>query len=1541
MDARQILANLSDHHKAELIAASAALLSYPLTLPESALDDFALTLRRIEPPRERDLPILPPRPLQRLAPASVERARAVLQPLPPLPLIGRQAELERAAEALCAGRSVCLNAQGIGKTAFLRALAAEPRLRAHFSHVWWLASPLPSETFVRVLALAANAPEVLQAEPEHQLSLLRSALWQAKALVLCDWTLEQAQWIALAPCVVSQSAEPLPETEYVALAPLPETAVRDHLAAQTRLTESEQQLLLALIDGAPALLRLCIALLTEDDVTPSLLADFLRSAPPEQRYTALLSEAINSFPAEYRAICHALAATPQKCLPSALIAARFAHPVAARRALTFLARRHLIALHTTAEGELCSVLFELPEALRDPECAPFDVPSPDFEALSVVTFAEDERAAHAAFLHRKGIALTEENRPAEAREALQQALALRQTLDFPYAVAETLSALGRLAYLNGETAEAIACLEQAAEILHERQDTIALEIVRLALCRVYAFAGRPEAALAIVDDDSAPPADLAALYRARGMWSEALRCYERALTSDEDDESWLTAQVGRAETLILAGRQAEALHSAPEGSFTALWARALIHHLQGELDSALAAYAALESITPYAWRGTVARAKARALAAAGHLREAALLVGAEGVWYEARQPYAAFARQRLSLALYAHFCLMLSEDEEARRAADEARALRAERADPEAEAIACCVLGRLARRAGALEQAHTAFEAALKAFTALREDAGRALIWHILGDLQREQGNFERAIACYQRALSFELTDQPLTYLALAESLAAAGRVAEALEASSEAITGLHSQRETVDLALLGFACARHAQRQAQLGRAERAQAVGEHWLQLLAARLEQAMAHPEPAVQALALGMYLRSLREDASIRLIDLAERAVQLTEQYAPQTIAALAARRDLAELYRRLGRSDDALEVLAPLLAPENAQMQREHPKLWRDALLCAARCMAQRQKADQAQRYYSNAAYYEPDEQARALIFLECAECCRGCGDDTHAAENYEVAAALFSRSGDSKQQAEALIEAANAHMRLKHYEAAIKTFQAALRVLERTTKPEAARMAQLYADLGTAHAGLDQARGAAESFRQALRLIDQFSAPQHYATILIAFARAELRLKSYQSAATAYQEALQFELSTAERQSLLAELGEALRELRQFEAAIRAYEQALSLAEGDSAQRAPLERDLATCYAALDDYDAAQRHYERAIACASAEECSALWLMLGDLQRRRPDLEAALSAYTQALDHLDVRCEPLMYAQTERAVGETLLALRRPQQAIPHLERALELEKAQPRQAVANLIALLQALAAAHEQCGDLARAAAQQHSALVYQDAQREPEAYLATLSELMRLYAQLNRHSEVIKACEEALRIEETLSQRNPTRLSATYLALGKAHYALSQLDRAAQVLRRAVQLAAQPEAQRTLAQVQADIARHEQALAATSQSRALLERTRLPDLHSLAFVIALQAQHSLALGRSELAQQYADELVALLHKRRHELSLAADDPTAQVLLSLLRGAEAADVQLAAAEYRAALTALQGQVQPNVALISVLRYLLERVTA
>ncbi|MFN7211077.1 MAG: tetratricopeptide repeat protein, partial [Aggregatilineales bacterium] len=576
-----------------------------------------------------------------------------------------------------------------------------------------------------------------------------------------------------------------------------------------------------------------------------------------------------------------------------------------------------------------------------------------------------------------------------------------------------------------------------------------------------------------------------------------------------------------------------------------------------------------------------------------------------------------------SLALYAYFCLLLGDLDAARRAAQESRALRAEHPDPEAEGIACCALGRLALRAGDLTDAIAAFEAALKALNALREDQARAHLLHLLGDLHAQHGDLERAIASYRRALGFATSESLLTQLALAEALEAAGRLPEALEAGGEAITTLHPQRMTADLTILGFAYARQARRQARAGRAERAQVLADQWLHSLAARLDEALAQPDPALNALAIGLSLRADFESAfaerdPIELIDLAERAVQVAEERAAGSLAVWAARRDLAELYRRLGRDGEALEVLAPLLAAQDARSETGESLTWRDIFLCAARaCPPSEQKFS----YYRAAREREPDRYARGLLSLEEARLYRRASEARAASARldeasldaffawldlndlqrgtlaaYEGAVFDFKRAGDEKRLAEALLEAGEFCTRIGQHGKAIKALRGALRVFGRGVRLDPARLAQLYADLGTAQANVGRAAQAAESFRQALRLIDQFSAPERYAAILTAFARAELRLRAYQSAATAYQEVLQFDQPPAERQQLLAELGKALRKLNQHEAAARAYAAALSIPEGDSARRAALERALAECYLALADYDSAQRHYERALA---------------------------------------------------------------------------------------------------------------------------------------------------------------------------------------------------------------------------------------------------------------------------------------------------------------------------------------------------------
>src|SRR5205823_9234299 len=95
-------------------------------------------------------------------------------------------------------------------------------------------------------------------------------------------------------------------------------------------------------------------------------------------------------------------------------------------------------------------------------------------------------------------------------------------------------------------------LEGAAERLHSLRDDESLEIIRLALSRVYRRAGRLDAALSVLGDD-APPDDLTSVFHARQEWSEAVAVYERWA-----DQKPFWARLGLAETYILAGRYTDA-----------------------------------------------------------------------------------------------------------------------------------------------------------------------------------------------------------------------------------------------------------------------------------------------------------------------------------------------------------------------------------------------------------------------------------------------------------------------------------------------------------------------------------------------------------------------------------------------------------------------------------------------------------------------------------------------------------------------------------------------------------------------------------------------------------------------------------------------------------------------------------------------------------------------------------------------------------------------------------------------------------------------
>src|SRR6185503_18535997 len=138
-------------------------------------------------------------------------------------------------------------------------------------------------------------------------------------------------------------------------------------------------------------------------------------------------------------------------------------------------------------------------------------------------------------------------------------------------------------------------------------------------------------------------------------------------------------------------------------------------------------------------------------------------------------------------------------------------------------------------------------------------------------------------------------------------------------------------------------------------------------------------------------------------------------------------------------------------------------------------------------------------------------------------------------------------------------------------------------------------------------------------------------------------------------------------------------------------------------------------------------------------------------------------------------------------------------------------------------------------------------------------------------------------VKAYEEALTTESRQPKPDSDRVDDLTAGLADAYRARGRLEEAANLYRRVarpqvgVQTEAQPEQQpseraplrkqvgQSLQSTEAEIARHLETLRAVEQSWALLNRVAKPDLKGLAFVRALQAQTSAALGRAEETDHY----------------------------------------------------------------------------
>ncbi|MBX3065667.1 MAG: tetratricopeptide repeat protein [Anaerolineae bacterium] len=1507
----------------EFLAHSLALLGYSTEQDAEMYERAALRFTRPEPPRDPDLPLLPDRRYPRYDPTQIEQALQALQP-PPLPkreFVGRKAEIEQVSLALVAGRpAVITGSRGIGKSALLLQIAHDQRLRKQFRRIWWLDS---LEEAVTLLGVALDSPSILIAEPADQPSLIREQLTALGVLLLIDDASDLETALAFAPstAVVVDEAS-VPETlpngaSMLRLRGLSPEAGANWLATLTNRSAAEVTPLAALIEQHPRGLRLVASLLNDDGLSIGQAQEILSSSD-QDHLLGLYRASFDALPEQYQGVLTFFAAAPEQWIDSAQVLAHFDNPLTGWRALRMLERHGFIERsvedgrdQVRATGEWLSLVT--------PADALF-TPVPTSRQHITLSVDEDESAQQGRAAYVSALGFLENGQDTDAERALQQSLKIRQDSQQRYATAQTLTALARLAYLRGDDSGAIKRLESAAELLHELRDEQGLTILRVALSRAYRRAGRLDAALHVLDEAS-PAQEWAAVYRARGDYDEQIAACRRWLTTANQSESEeLAARYGLAEALSLAGRYSEALQVVGDHrAFAMQYMRGMILHLQGDHRAALSAYEQLYGDAPPESRAalarTMARAKAQLLVADDAsaredvLREAAMLVGAEGIWYESKLPRPIFARQRLSHALYAHFCLMLNRAEEAETAARTALDLPGERPDAEAAAISFRVLGRVYAGQRQWEAAERAFEEEMNALGTLTaakqiEAAEMAVTLHALAEALYGRGERDRSAANYRRALGYRPSSEAkalaITQLALRNVLLEQGRYPEALEVGQQSVDAL-MRRPNADLHLLGYALTTHAQAQHQYGRGGRGSQVFDLWLKQLAARLPEATTYSHNGVRVLAAGLALRSDPAlDEPIPLVDLAEEALTTAEEEAPGTWVACASRRDLGLLYLKLERWQDAIDVLTPILRISPT----EAPYISLAANLGVARAFVKLNRPQQAAAHFESAAPLEPELTTRGAILREAAAAYRDSGDDAHAIE-FETKA-LEPLREHLNQYVESVVALAYSRLRLRQFVEAIDTFEEARRLVENQRTPDNALLGAVLVDMASAHASLGQHRKAAQIYKESLTHQDMRADGTRYAETLIAMARSYAAAEQYGEALSAYYDALQFDVFSKEkRRALLIEQAETFANNRQPQAAIQAFTAALAIEEVPAVEQATIKRGLGQAYSAMGDHETARTHFAQVLEAVQDEQTGLTWVAVADGFRAQGQHQEAIEAYQKALATLNRGSEPVIMAAAERSLGELYFELNQATDAIRHLETALEIERALPQQNGGRIVVTLRTLASANERRGELDKATLRHHEALVYQDVRHAADDYIETLRTLGRLYTQMSRYGEAIKAFDEA--INTTLKQPSPdkAKLESMRRGLADATYGSGKLETAADLYR---QLAKAPQAtpdrdaaRESLRKVEAEINRHLQTLEVTEQSWLLLRKNGRPDVAELSFIRAMQARTAAALGRDEESKRYLSMLTQLLKDRRAELKDSDSRPAIQALTAWLQGQEA----------------------------------------
>lgn len=1151
--------------------------------------------------------------------------------------------------------------------------------------------------------------------------------------------------------------------------------------------------------------------------------------------------------------------------------------------------------------------------------------------------------AEAAHLTGVGLELTGQGATVAAEEALTRALKLRRAHDSDHAIAETLTALGRLYDLDGRYAQAAEALIEAAELVYRLGADESLSVIRRGLARAYRHLGRLEDALGVLDDS--PPAHLerAAILRAQSRYAAAVQ--EMALAER-------ATPYARAEIYVLAGQYAEALEAIAEQDDPAsAHLRAQVYHLQGDVDKAIEGYRRALDCAPAddpaqaATRAKTLRGLGAALASAGQHDAARETLEAALSIHHAQPKLDALLVGR-TLRLLAAVHLAAGDAPEAASTARDALDRLRHVSAPDETADACRTLGRALWQQGDPAGARDAFEREVEAAQSspARDEARIGIALHHLSDAYHATGELDRAIANYRRALTHhDPVAAPrayfMTQLALHRALLEAERLPAALDLAQEMVDHLNGGPEPPDLVHLGYAHALRARTQQAVERPIRARQTVLEWCRALIARAEDALSDPRPAVRALLLGLAARSLlAADQPDEALPVAQLGQAVTRDHFPNTPVAWAAIRDLGEVYLALDRPEEAILTLEPLLI----EAVKEDPATYALAYELSGRGYRAIDEPENAIDHLSIALAHEPDQHRRGLLQATIGHIQLDTGQPETAVESLRAALPLFDRESHPDVVAQTLTTLAHTLGGLNRYADAINVYEDALAALREVAGTDPRHTADVLRSLGETHEAQGQLPEAAHAYRRALNILERVDAPRQYRDILHRLARVAAA-QDDPGAVQLYEQTRGMTEQWGDTQQLagvIRELADAHLSAGRLPLAAQNY---LAALEHQPAQlmardRAHTLRNLGRAYAQLERYDEARAAWTEALDLSaslpdhSPEEIALTHHAIGEAHRSQGHYEDAERSYREALSHHRAGSVPA--AETWRALGLALQAAGRSEEAVEPLQTALEIEKSQPQQANARLVRTLQALAEICEDIGDLEVAIARQHEALVYMDRDLQPVAYAETLRTLGALYVEAENWRQAHQALDEALQIESERAPRSDERISATLQAIADTYRAQGDLEKAAEFYQKVTVYAnLARRASQDLRETLDELERRRATLQAAQQSLALLDRSDEADLKDTAFIYALIAHSHAQLNQPGDCDATVETLLGFLAEHAADLDPDDAQPDARALAWLLAAQQAQGEGDLPAARDACQTALDAATNSN------LRWVIARV--